>query len=104
MQDFIDFQGASGTPYRFRRWLDGASHVPTAGNYVLIQETSAGFTVLTVGTSLDLSVLRPPGPARSGRRARHLFTRLNVGRAVRSSEHEDLVAHYRPGEVITEER
>ncbi len=104
MQDFIDLQGASGTPYRFRRWLDGASHLPTAGNYVLVQETSAGFKVLTVGTSLDLSQLRPPAPARAGRRATRLFTRLNVARAVRSSEHEDLVAAYHPDEVITEGR
>jgi hypothetical protein len=46
--------------------------------------------------------LRPPAPVRAGRRARHLFTRLNVARAVRASEHEDLVARYRPNEVITE--
>ncbi|HZZ31334.1 MAG TPA: hypothetical protein VFE10_05000 [Phenylobacterium sp.] len=103
MQDFIDLQGASGASYRFRLRPDGASQVPTAGNFVLVQESASGFKVLTVGVALDLSRLRPPGPARAGRRQSHLFTRLNVARAVRSSEHEDLVAGYRPAQVIGED-
>jgi hypothetical protein len=103
MQDFIDLQGASGTPYRFRRRPDGASHLPTAGNYVLVQESASGFKVMTVGVSLDLSRLRPPGPARAGRRQTHLFTRLNVARAARSAEHEDLVANYSPAKVVGED-
>ena len=102
MQDFIDLQGASGASYRFRRWQAGASHLPIAGNYVLLQEAAAGVKVLTVGASLDLSLLRPPGPPRAGRRATHLFTRLNVARAVRTAEHEDLVAKHRPAQVVTE--
>jgi hypothetical protein len=103
MQDFIDLQGASGASYRFRRRAEGVSHLPTAGNYVLIQEAAAGFKVLTVGVSLDLSLLRPPGAPRAGRRATHLFTRLNVARAVREREHEDLVASYKPAQVVTDE-
>jgi hypothetical protein len=103
MQDFIDLQGASGASYRFRRRAEGASHLPTAGNYVLIQETGAGFKVLTVGASIDLSLTRPPGKLRAGRRPMHLFTRLNVARSVRAFEHQDLVAHYRPSEVVTEQ-
>ena len=102
MQDFIELQGVSGASYRFRRRREGASHLPTAGNYVLVQETSAGFKVLSVGASLDLSALRSPGQPRAGRKARHLFTRLNVVRAVRSLVLEDLVAGYRPSEVISE--
>jgi hypothetical protein len=103
MQDFIDLQGASGASYRFRRRAEGASHLPTAGNYVLVQETSTGFKVLTVGTSIDLSTVKPPGKVRAGRRPLHLFTRLNIARAVRGFEHQDLVAHQRPAEVLTEE-
>jgi hypothetical protein len=49
MQEFIDLEGASGASYRFRRRAEGAAHLPTAGNYVLIQEAAAGFKVLTVG-------------------------------------------------------
>jgi hypothetical protein len=104
MHDFIDLQGASGAFYRFRRRAEGASHLPTAGNYVLVQETSTGtgFKVLTVGTSIDLSQIKPPGKVRAGRRPQHLFTRLNIARAVRGFEHQDLVAHYRPAAVVTE--
>lgn len=102
MQDFIDLRGASGASYRFRRRPEGASHLPTAGNYVLVQEAGETFKVLTVGTSIDLSLVRPPGPVRADRKATHLFTRLNVARAVRTFEHEDIVAGYRPKEVVTE--
>jgi hypothetical protein len=103
MQDFIDLQGASGAAYRFRRRAPGASHLPTAGNYVLVQEVAAGIKVLMVGTTIDLSLTKPPGPPRAGRKETHLFTRLNVARAVRAAEHEDLVAQYRPAEVVVEE-
>ena len=102
MQDFIDLQGASGASYRFRRRAEGASHLPMAGNYVLVQEASAGFKVLTVGASIDLSLTRPPGKVRAGRRPIHLFTRLNVARTVRVFEHQDLVERYRPAEVVSE--
>jgi hypothetical protein len=103
MQDFIDLEGASGASYRFRRRPDGAPHLPTAGNYVIVQETAQGLKVVTVGVSLDLAQVRPPGPARAGRRQTHLFTRLNISRAVRSTEHEDVVASYRPAKVVAED-
>jgi hypothetical protein len=102
MQDFLDLKGASGALYRFRHWPEGASHVPIAGNYVVIQETATGFKVLTVGASMNLSLARPAHPGRGRRKATHVYTRLNVARAVRASEHEDLVAHYRPAQVVTE--
>jgi hypothetical protein len=102
MQDFLDLKGASGAFYRFRRWPDGASHLPIAGNYVVIQETAAGFKVLAVGASMNLSLARPANPGRGRRKATHIYTRLNVSRAARTSEHEDLVANYRPAQVFTE--
>lgn len=102
MQDFIDLLGASGASYRFRRRPVGGAHLPTAGNYALVQEAGSGIKVLTVGTSIDLSLTQPPGPPRSGRKATHLFTRLNVARAVREAEHADLAAHYRLAEAVTE--
>lgn len=103
MQDFIDLQGASGASYRFRRRAEGASHLPTAGNYVLVQETSTGFKVLTVGASIDLSLIRPPGKPRANRKPTHLFTRLNIARTVRAFEHQDLVEHYHPSDVVSEQ-
>ncbi len=103
MQDFIDLQGASGASYRFRRRPQGASHLPAAGTMCWSRRRAPGFKVLTVGTSIDLSSTRPPSAPRAGRKATHLFTRLNVSRAVRTFEHEDLVAGYRPDEVIAED-
>jgi hypothetical protein len=102
MQDFLDLKGASGALYRFRLWPEGASHLPIAGNYVVIQETAAGFKVLAVGASMNLSVARGAGPGRARRKAVHFYTRLNVSRAARTSEHEDLVAQYKPAQVVTE--
>lgn len=101
MQDFLDLKGASGAFYRFRHWPAGASHLPIAGNYVVVQETAAGFKVLAVGASMNLSLARPPSAART-RKVTHIYTRLNVARASRTSEHEDLVANYRPAQVFAE--
>jgi hypothetical protein len=101
MQDFLDLKGASGAFYRFRHWPAGASHLPIAGNYVVIQEATAGFKVLAVGASMNLSVARPASSGRA-RKATHVYTRLNVSRAARTSEHEDLVANYRPAQIFTE--
>jgi hypothetical protein len=102
MQDFIELLGASGASYRFRLRSVGAPHLPAAGNYVLVQETASGFKVLTVGASLDLSTLRPPPAARAGRRQSHLFTRLNIARATRTAEHEDLAANYQAARLVTD--
>jgi hypothetical protein len=103
MQEFIDLQGASGATYRFRLRVEGASHLPTAGNYVLVQEAATGVKVLTVGVATDLSLVKSPPKPRADRKPTHLFTRLNIARAVRTSEHEDLVAHYKTAQVLGEE-
>ena len=99
MQDFIDLVGASATRYRFRVWNDGAPHLPVAGNYVYVREKADGFTVLTVGESNDLSHARADLPSARRRGATHVFTRLNVSRAIRTAEHEDLVAGYPAAKV-----
>jgi hypothetical protein len=95
MQDFIDLRGASGATYRFRIWPDGASHLPIAGNYVVLKAEGEGFTVLLVGVTNDLSQARADRARVAKRGATHVFTRLNVTRAVRAAEHEDLVAGYK---------
>jgi hypothetical protein len=102
MHDFLDLQGASGALYRFRRWPEGAAHLPIAGNYVVIQETASGFKVLAVGASMNLSLERQAPAGRGRRKPTHYYTRLNVSRAARTFEHEDLVAHYKPAEVAAE--
>jgi hypothetical protein len=94
MREIIDLSGASGAVYRFRLWRQGASHLPMGGNYAFVREQARGFTVLAAAAVDDLSLVRstakPPtetGPA-------HLFTRLNVSRAVRNAEAEDIAAFY----------
>lgn len=99
MQDFVDLKGASGAAYRFRVWREGAPHLPIAGNYVFVKENAEGITVLLVGITNDLSQARADRVKVAKRGATHVFTRLNVARAVRTAEHEDLVAGYRPALV-----
>lgn len=94
MKDFIDLHGASGAQYRFRLWPEGASHVPVAGNYAYIREEPAGFTVVAVGESNDLSQARADWPKTAKRGVTHLYTRLNVPGAVREAEHADIAARY----------
>lgn len=93
MKDFIDLEGASGALYRFRLWPDGSRHLPMAGNYVLVREEPQGFSVVLVAESNDLSQARGSKPLPGG--ATHIFTRLNVSRAIRTAEHEDLSARYK---------
>lgn len=102
MQNFIDLRGASGADYRFRLWPEGASHPPMAGNYVFLKEGEAGaFTVLLVGVTNDLSSARREWSAVASRGATHVFTRLNVARALRTTEHADLASGYK-GALVRE--
>lgn len=94
MNDFLDLKGASGVRYRFRHWPEGAAQLPAAGNYAYVREEPAGYTVLWVGETNDLSKARSDWSEGKRRGATHVFTRLNVARAVRIAEHEDLAGHY----------
>lgn len=95
MKEIIDLRGASGATYRFRLWAPGASHLPTGGNYAYVKETPGGFTVLTAAAVDDLSLTRSAHGAMANELgATHLFTRLNVSRAVRTAEAEDIAGFY----------
>jgi hypothetical protein len=94
MRDFIDLEGASGAKYRFRLWPAGESHAPMAGNYAVVREDRGKTKIVALGQSLDLSgcraeALRGRGPGVQ------VFTRLNVARAARETEHDDLSAALR---------
>jgi hypothetical protein len=101
MNDFIDLAGASGARYRFRLWPEGAPHVPIAGNYVYVREDADGFTVIAMGETDDLSRARADWAKAAKRGATHVYTRLNVPRAVREAEHADISAH-QPGARVNE--
>jgi hypothetical protein len=95
MKDFLDLNGASGATYRFRIWAEGAPHQQIAGNYVFLREEPEGFKVLLVGVTNDLSNAGTDWSKVAKRGATHLFTRLNISRAARQAEHDDLVAHHK---------
>lgn len=101
MHDFIDLRGASGADYRFRVWRDGASHLPVAGNFVIVKAgaENEAVTVLMVGVTNDLSRARLDLAKVAERGATHVYTRLNVARTVRTAEHQDLVAGCKPAVV-----
>jgi hypothetical protein len=105
MREFVDLRGASGTFYRFRLWPEGGVHPPIAGNYIVLREEANGLKVLLAGMTSDLS--QAPVECRktlSKDPSARLFTRLNVARALRSSEHEDIVAEHKPAVVTAGER
>lgn len=94
MRDFIDLEGASGAAYRFRLWPDDASHQAIAGNYVCVRADGADFEVVSVGETLDLSDLRKALPEQVREATTHVYTRLNVARAIRCAEYDDLMARH----------
>jgi hypothetical protein len=94
MQDFIDLEGASGASYRFRIWASDAVHLPVAGNYVVVKQDADGFNVGIVGIADDLSKVRADGSKVAVAEGAYVFTRLNVSRAIRTAEHDDIAARY----------
>jgi len=93
MKPFLDLKGASGAAYRFRLLPKGHAHVPMAGNYVLVRPRGEGVKVVVVAATNDLARVLEEQPPEV-RRGAHVYTRLNVARAVREAEHADLQAHY----------
>jgi len=88
--DFIDISGASGSAYRFRRWPAEGRHPPIAGNFALVAVESR--TVLAVGMIDDLSRAPSVLDLRTG--GSELFTRLNISRRTRETEHSDLARQH----------
>lgn len=96
MNEFIDLEGASGAKYRFRLWPEGRHHPPMAGHFACIRRHGKGSTLLLVGESLDLSRVREDLAEEVKQQTTHIYTRLNVSRAIRTAEHEDLAAKHEP--------
>jgi hypothetical protein len=94
MKAFIDLEGASGATYRFRLWEAGAPHQPIAGNYVCVRSEGDTYAIVSVGETMDLSRLREGLSKRVRETTTHVYTRLNVARAIRCAEHEDLSARH----------
>jgi len=105
MREFVDLRGASGTFYRFRIWPEGGAHPPIAGNYIVLREEANGLKVLLAGVTSDLSQAAAESKKAMAKTPdARLYTRLNVARAVRTAEHEDIVAEHKPAVLSAGER
>lgn len=103
VKPFLDLVGASGAVYRFRLVGDLGELPATAGNFVYAREEAGNYDVVCCGTARSLFRARAAWPAAVERRqATHLYVRLNVSRAVREGEHEDIIAAANPDLVLTD--
>jgi hypothetical protein len=98
--NFIEIEGASGAQYRFRLLPESTPHPPMPGNYAFVRRDRNRLTVMVVGETIDLSKVRADWPAAARQGATHIFTRLNVPRAVRTAEHQDMAARYATSPIL----
>jgi hypothetical protein len=95
----IDLAGASGARYRYNP-IDENRFLPPAGaNYVIAELTEEGATVVFAGETDNLASQTWRADLEKARRkynAATVLTRLNVTRAVREAERNDLIEHYHP--------
>lgn len=95
----IDFAGASGARYRYTP-LDENRFLPPAGaNYVIAEVTDDGANVVYAGETDNLATQAWRAElekARSKYAEATMLTRLNVTRAVREAERNDLIDNYHP--------
>jgi uncharacterized protein related to proFAR isomerase len=96
----IELAGASGARYRYSP-IDENRFLPPAGaNFVIAQVTAEGAEVVYAGETDNLANQSWRAPLEKARKKygepATVLTRLNVTRAVREAEREDLVQAYRP--------
>jgi hypothetical protein len=96
----IELAGASGARYRYSP-IDENRFLPPAGaNFVIAQVTAEGAEVVYAGETDNLANQSWRAPLEKARKkygeTATVLTRLNVTRAVREAEREDLVQAYRP--------
>jgi hypothetical protein len=95
----IDLAGKSGAHYRYAPLDEERFLAPSGANFVIAAEADEGLRVLYVGETESLAS-RAWGQALEEARKDHpdafLLTRLNVTRAIRVSEQEDIVALHAP--------
>ena len=103
MRQFIDFEGASGSVYRFQP-VSGPARLPaTAGNFIFLRAGPEEDTVVCCGTAPSLVLAEAAWKsAVEQHQATVIFVRLNVSRLVRASEHDDIVAKQQPIMVVAE--
>jgi uncharacterized protein related to proFAR isomerase len=95
----IELAGKSGARYRYTP-LEEHRFVPPAGaNYVIAELTPNGASIVYAGETDNLANQAWRAPLEEARKTyaeARILTRLNVTRAIREAEREDLVEHYHP--------
>ena len=95
----IELAGISGARYRYTP-LDEERFLPPAGaNFVIAQDTADGARVIYAGETDNLANQtwrQALEKARQSFREAKILTRLNVTRAVREAERQDLIAQHQP--------
>jgi len=95
----IDLAGASGARYRYSP-LDENRFLPPAGaNYVIAELSDDGAKVVYAGETDNLAAQTWRSDlekARSKYSEATVLTRLNVTRAIREAERNDLIENYHP--------
>ncbi|MFZ5718107.1 MAG: hypothetical protein ACOY5Y_01430 [Pseudomonadota bacterium] len=95
----VDLAGASGALYRYTP-IDESRFLPPAGaNYVIAELTEEGAKVVYAGETDNLASQSWRSDLEKARRKyaeATVLTRLNVTRAVREAERNDLIDHYHP--------
>jgi hypothetical protein len=85
----LDVEGRSGAAYRFRLAASGAELPAHAGNFVLVDGAARPATVLVCGTCRSLLELsRSWTDLTTG--GGQVYVRLNVNRAARLAEYDDM--------------
>lgn len=103
MKPIIDLNGASGAVYRFRLIEDPALLPATGGNFVFLRADRKGEQVVGCGVARSLNHAAASwAQAVEEHRANRIYVRLNVARALRETEHDDLVAGIQPPLVFPE--
>jgi hypothetical protein len=103
LKDQLDIEGASGALYRFRLQDDERGLPATAGNYVYVRRE--GDAVQVVGCGETQSLMNAKSlwqTAVDEHQAEQIYLRLNVARAARVNEHDDIVARHQPPLIKTE--
>jgi len=91
--------GASGATYSYVPLHPDIGASRRAGNYLFARLTAEGPQIALAGESENLSAVDWEGiraQAQTGHDAAAVLVRLNVSRAVRQAEHQDLIERHHP--------
>lgn len=97
LAEYIEFQGASGSTYRYMA-PDDRSSIRMAGGYVLVGRSAEGPVLLYAGVTEDLAEgwRESWSAAQSQHDGVQVFIHRTIARQARDAEQADIVAAYDP--------